>query len=430
MRATKLARSTHNLQQRGFAMAFVFVFIALLLIIAILVITGAFNAGSSAQAVGAKYGVLNSAEAAANLALNSLAEDPTLPVGCVSGTLNGATNRSCIGLNNLGNPNPNPATDYASGQVFIVPANSAYIYGEATKDNNRKVYVEAIAQPAPPLPLPGGAINAVHDVNDLTTQPINADPLYGSDADIHANNNINVTGPGSKVQGNTYAVGIDQLPGASGTVNSGQPPVRFPNTVQVSQAAQNALLLAKAGTQYSGAQILSNGTKTYTGNTYINGDVSLTSTTVTFASGSAVYINGNLCVNGTASLMNADSSQGVMVVNGVVSSAGTGGYQVSNPDNNTLLLVLGNDVTSSNPCGSGATDSVFLAPFGVEPVGTIYAANGSVNTASTGTVVGALDAGINVDISGNSGSAMRYDHNQTRTTMKTGTMTYTAFNQY
>ncbi len=427
MRATEPSR--RFARGRGFAMAFVFVFVALLLIIAVLVISGAFNAGSSAQAVGAKYAVLNSAEAAANLALNRLAENPNEPVGCVPGALNGAAYRSCLGFNNLFNAIPQPTVDLATGKTFLVPGKSAYIYGEATVQGNRKVYVEAIAQPAPPLQLPGGVINAAHDVNDVSAQPINADPLYGSDANVHANNNINVQGPASSVQGNTFAVGVDQLPGLNGK-NSNQPAISFPNSVQVSQANQNAILIAKAGTQYTGAQIAANGTAAYTGNVYVKGDVDLTSGTVTFSSGSAVYIDGNLCLNGTASLINGDANQGILVVNGVVSSAGSGGYQVTNPDNNSLMLVLGNDTAGVNPCGNGATDAVFLAPLGVEPVGTIYAANGSINTASTGTIVGALDAGVNVDVAGNNGSVVRYDHNQTNTTMATGTMTYTAYSQY
>ncbi|MDQ6781059.1 MAG: hypothetical protein M3Z37_07915 [Candidatus Eremiobacteraeota bacterium] len=422
MRATR--------QQRGFAMAFVFVFIALLLIVAVLIIAGAFNAGSSAQAVGSKYGVLNSAEAAANEALNELAENPQATPGCTSGSLNGANIRSCLGAINLMGLAPVITADYATGGTILVPAKAAYIYGEATRDNNRKVYVEAIAQPAPPLNMPGGAINAVHDVNDRTSQPINADPLYGTDADIHANHNINVTSGASPVQGNTYAVGIDQLPGVGNKTNSGTSAVTFPNSVQVQQASQNALVLAQAGQNYTGGQIAANGTQTYSGNVYINGDVNLTSSTVTFSSGAAVYINGNLCVNGTASVVDLDAAQGVMVVKGVVSSGGSGGYQVGTPDSNTLLLVLGNDVTSSNPCNNGATDAAFFAPLALEPVGTVYAANGSIQTTSTGTVIGALDAGVNVDINGNSGAAMRYDHNQSKTTMATGTMTYTSLAQY
>lgn len=422
MRATR--------QQRGFAMAFVFVFIALLLIVAVLIIAGAFNAGSSAQAVGAKYGVLNSAEAAANEALNELAENPQATPGCTSGALNGANNRSCLGANNLNKPGVILAADYATGGTILVPPNAAYIYGEATRDNNRKVYVEAIAQPAPPLNMPAGAINAMHDVNDLTAQPINADPLFGTDADIHANHNIYVVSGASPVQGNTYAVGIDQLPGVGNKTNSGRSPVAFPNSVQVQQASQNALVLAQAGQTYTGGQIVANGTQTYNGNVYINGDVNLTNATVTFSSGAAVYINGNLCINGTGAVVNLDAAQGVMVVKGVVSSGGSGGYELGTPDANTLLLVLGNDVASTNPCANGATDAVFFAPLGIESIGTVYAANGSVQTASTGTVIGALDAGVNVDINGNSGAAMRYDHNQSKTTMATGTMTYTSLAQY
>src|SRR5579872_6477088 len=91
MRATDLRpRRFSKGAQRGVAMAFVFVLIALLLLVAILVVTG----------------VLNSAEAAANLALNELAENPKMTPGCVTGTLNGASYRSCMGLNNLKNALP------------------------------------------------------------------------------------------------------------------------------------------------------------------------------------------------------------------------------------------------------------------------------------------------------------------------------------
>jgi len=44
-------------------------------------------------------------------------------------------------------------------------------------------------------------------------------------------------------------------------------------------------------------------------------------------------------------------------------------------------------------------------------------------------VQGAFDGGINVDIAGGSGSGILYDAGQANTTMTTGTMTYTAYNQ-
>jgi hypothetical protein len=416
-------------RQRGVAMAFVFVLVALLLLIAILVVTGAFNAGSQAQAVGIKYGVLNSAEAAANLALNRLAENPSEPVGCVTGTLNGASYRSCLGLNNLTGSSYGSVTDYANGQTILVPKGTAYIYGEATNGGNRKVYVEAIAQPAPPLTMPTGAINAAQNINDLTPMPINQDPLYTNDANMYANNNITVAGSPSVVQGKTFAVGTNTLDGSDGTAHSGWSPVAFPSSTQVAQAVSNAKALAQTGSTLSGATVSGAGTATYSGNVYVNGDVNITSGVVTFTSGTNVYIDGNLCISGTGALVNHDAAQGMLVVKGVVSSTGSGGYQVPLPAN-TMLLALSTDPGAINPCGSSSGDALFLAPVGgAEPVGTVFAPNGSVNIGGTGSVQGALDAGTNVDIGGAAGAAMQYDANQSLTKLPTGTMTYTAYNQ-
>jgi hypothetical protein len=415
-------------RQRGFAMAFVFVLVALLLLIAILIITGAFNANNQAQAVGVKYGVLNSAEAAANLALNRLAENPSEPEGCITGTLNGASYRSCLAKNNLLPSSGVMSTDYANGKPLWVPAHSGYIYGEATSNGNRKAYVEAIAQPAPPLTLPPGAVNAAQNVNDVTSMPINQDPLHTNDADIHANNNITVGGTASPVQGSTFAVGTDALPGWNHVMNSGYSATGFPNATQIAEGAQTAKAVAQSGSSMTGASFAAT-SGTHTGNIYINGDVNITSAAVTLASGSDVYINGNLCISGTGSLVNTDGSQGLLVVTGVVSSAGTGGYVVPF-GNNTLMLVLANDPGSINPCGVGATDAVSLSPAsGTESVGTIYAASGSISITGSSLLQGAFDAGNNVDLNGLGGSALQYDAKQAQTTFATGTMTYTAYNQ-
>ncbi|MBV8668010.1 MAG: hypothetical protein JOZ28_02230 [Candidatus Eremiobacteraeota bacterium] len=416
-------------RQRGFAMAFVFVLVALLLLIAILIITGAFNANNQAQAVGVKYGVLNSAEAAANLALNQLAENPSEPAGCVMGSLNGASYRSCLAYNNLLSGSGVMSTDYANGQPLFVPPHSGYIYGEATSNGNRKAYVEAIAQPAPPLPMPPGAVNAAQNVNDMTSMPIQQDPLHTNDADIHANNNITVGGGSpSPVQGSTFAVGTDSLPGWNTVENSGYSATGFPNATQIAEAAQTAKAIAQTGASMTGAAFSAT-TATYTGNLYVNGDVNINSAAVTLGSGNDVYINGNLCISGTGSLVNTDGSQGILVVNGVVSSTGTGGYVVP-LGNNTLMLVLANDPGSINPCGVSATDAISLAPAGgTESVGTVYASSGSVCVTGNGLLQGAFDAGNNVDLSGLAGSALQYDAKQAQTTLATGTMTYTAYNQ-
>jgi len=410
-------------------MAFVFVLVALLLLIAILVITGAFNANNQAQAVGVKYGVLNSAEAAANLALNRLAENPSEPNGCVMGSLNGANYRSCMGYNNLTGGAAVIAVDLANGQNMWVPKGSAYIYGEATANGARKVYVEAIAQPAPPLTMPSGAVNAQQNINDLSPMPILQDPSSTNDANIFANNNINAGGTPSHVQGLTYAVGTDSVPGYNGSENGSYSAVGFPNSTQIAQAVQNAKLIAQSGTTTSGATLSSGGTTSYSGNMYVNGDVDISSGTITLASGSAVYINGNLCISGGGALVNTDSGQGMLVVSGVVSSSGTGGYQVP-LGNNTMLLALGADPGAINPCGSSATEALSLAPSsGTESVGTVYASVGSVGVWGAGTVQGAFDAGSNVDLEGLTGASLQYDAKQAQTTLSTGTMTYTAYNQ-
>jgi len=62
-------------------------------------------------------------------------------------------------------------------------------------------------------------------------------------------------------------------------------------------------------------------------------------------------------------------------------------------------------------------------------VGTVYATTGSVSVGGSGMVQGAFDAATNVDLSGLGGSALRYDAGQASTSLSTGTMTYTAYNQ-
>src|ERR1700680_538052 len=131
--------------------------------------------------------------------------------------------------------------------------------------------------------------------------------------------------------------------------HSGSAAVGFPNFTQLAQAAQNAKLTAQAGTSMSGSTV-SSGTATYKGNVYVNGDVNVSSGTVTFSAGTYVYIDGNLCISGTGSVVNADGGQGLMVVKGVVSSSGSGGYQTV-AGQNTMLLSLAADPGALNPAG-------------------------------------------------------------------------------
>jgi hypothetical protein len=421
MRATEARRTP----QRGVVMLIVVILVALLIIVALIVAYGAFNAQTSAQALGVKYRVLNSAEAGANIALNELAENPNYGSGnCDNGTLNGKPYTGCVEVNNLSNINAVQATDPETGNTVNVPPFSAYIYGESSYQGSRKVYIEAIADPSPPLTLPGGAINSQNDVNDIAPEPVSQDPLHPGDANVNANGNINVTGAASTVQGLTTAVGSNQLPGGQ----SNGAAVMFPSLVEVQQAAQNAQSLAKSGTQVSGSSLSSGSGGALSGNVYVNGDIQLNKGTLTFSGGSNVYVNGNVCVSGSGVLSNANQGQNVFVVSGVMAVGGSGNFNAA-PGANSLLLVLGSDPTSFNPCGGGPF-ALDLEPTGTpSQIGTVYASAGSVFLGGSTALTGAAD-GANVLIGGGPSSAFKYDSVQSQTTMTTGTLTYSAYNEY
>jgi len=406
-------------------MLIVVILVALLIIVALIVAYGAFNAQTSAQALGVKYRVLNSAEAGANLALNELAENPNYPSGnCVNGTLNAKPYSGCVELNNLGNKGTPQVPDPETGTLITVPANSAYIYGESSFQGGRKVYIEAIADPSPPLTLPAGAINSQNDVNDLAPEPIMQDPLSPGDANVNADGNINVPGTPSTVQGATSAVGTNQIPGGT----SGGAAIKFPTQIEVQQAAQNARSLAQAGSQVTGASLSSGSGGAIAGNTYVNGDIQLTKGTITITQGSYVYVNGNVCVSGSGVIANANQGQNVFVVSGVMAVTGTGNYNAA-PGQNSLLLVLGSDPTTFSPCGA-APYALDLEPTGTpSQIGTVYSSAGSVYLGGSTTLTGAAD-GSNVLIGGGPSSAFKYDSVQSATTMTTGTLTYSAYNEY
>jgi formylmethanofuran dehydrogenase subunit C len=426
MRATRAGRAA-----RGVVMLIVVILVALLIIIALLLASGAFNAETSVEAVAAKYRILNSAEGGVNAALNELAENPNAGPTCYPGNLNGMVNSGCIVDNNLQNGSPaQNIPDPATGGTINVPGNAAYLYGESSTGGGRKVYIEAIADLAPPLTLPNGAINAVGSVNDLAPETIDADPSAMSpDANVNANSNINVTGgQPSTVNGVTAAVGTDSLPGLGGKMNSNSSPVAFPNAVQVQQAAQNAQSLARAGAHYTGASLSSGSGGTVSGNAFIDGDVMLNAGTITLTGGSYVYINGNLCVSGTGTLANLNTGQNIVVVSGDVGVQSTGTFKIT-PLQNSLLLVMGADPTQNGPCGSNyAAD--FEQTSAAAPIGTIFAANGSLYLGGAAALTGALDATRDIYIGGGPTSSFTYDAAQAQTTMTTGTLTYTAYNEY
>jgi hypothetical protein len=339
-------------------------------------------------------------------------------------------NSGCIVLNNLQNGNSLQAQDPATGQNINVPKYAAYLYGESSYSGGRKVFVEAIADLSPPLTLPNGAINAASSVNDLAPETIAADPQSMSpDANVNANANITVGGQPSTVSGATNAVGTDSLPGVGGLTHSNGSSVGFPSAIQVQQAAQNAQSLARAGSIVSGSTLSSGSGGTVTGNTFIDGDLRLSQGTVTLTGGSYVYINGNVCVSGTGSLANLNTGQNILVVSGVVSVQSSGTFLTA-AQQNSLLLVMGADPGSSGPCGSQYAVDLESTATGTSPIGTVFAGAGSLYVGGGSALNGALDAMLNVDIGGSPTSSFTYDSVQATTAITTGTLTYSAYNEY
>ena len=411
-------------------MLIVIILVALLIIIALLLASGAFNAETAVEAVAAKYRVLNSAEGGVNAALNQLAEDPGATPTCYPGTLNNMINTGCIVSNNLQpNSSPTKVPDPATGGTINVPANSAYLYGESSSGGGRKVYIEAIAALAPPLTLPNGAINAAGSVIDLAPETIAADPqAMAPNANVHANADINVAGQPSTVGGNTFAAGTDNLRGVDGFFHSGSNVTAFPNAVQLQQAAQNAQSLARTGSHVTGASLSSGTGGTITGNAFVDGDLLLSAGTVTLTGGSYVYINGNVCVTGSGALANLNTGQNIVVVSGVVSVKSSGTFMTA-AQQNSLLLVMGANSAMPGPCGT--TNSVDLESTGSPtPIGTIFAATGSLYVGGSAALSGALDSSADILIGGTPASSFTYDSAQAQTTLTTGTLTYTAYNEY
>jgi type II secretory pathway pseudopilin PulG len=425
----------YAIKPRGMIMILVLVLVALLLIIALAVITGSNTAAQSATAVSIKYRVLNAAEGATNSALDDLVRNPAEKDGThLSGSLNGANWDAYIRLNNFLGTRSKQYTDPTSGTIDV-PVGSAYITGTASEDGGHTTSVDAMIGQGPPLTLPPGAINAVRDVVDSGVMAINTDPsdLFNlHDADVHANRDIQGN-TSSVVQGDTFAVGTDQLTGADNTTHPGAAAVAFPLSTAIDEATRTANLSALAGLQLTPAQIQQAGTQTYKGNVYVNGDLVVDSSTITFAQGTYVYVNGNLCISGTGQVNDFNAVPNEIVVAGNVEIANGGGYAID-PARNTLMLVLGLDnATDPTPCSSTNTHAVdfTMGAASPDPIGTIYAANGSIDLTGSSSIVGALDAGKDIILNGsNAKTGMQYSLQQGATTLNTGTLTFESYIEY
>lgn len=397
--ATPASVTRTHAAQRGFAMGLALIAIAVLFFAAIVVLQYASNSASNAGGVQSKQTAFDAAEAGLNDGMRKLDVSlGTTPNGTTgTGSLStGASYTWTMVVNNLASSSSTPAP---SG--IVVPKHSAYISSTASIPGNRVATVGAIIGHANGLQMPGGAINAAANIYDGSHAPILQSATLVP-ADIHANGNITVGGNPGTVQGTTYAAGsTNQWTTANGHY-ANQPPVAFASAAQVTAISNTALGLAKTGTTVQG----SSPTGTYTGNVYVNGAINATSGTIQFNGGGTVYINGNVALSGTATLVNQNGS--LIVVNGTFSSSGQAGLSVPTGSGGQLM-VLASDPNTALCAGGGGGCAATIGGNG-SSVGMLFVPNGSVQMSGNGKIIGALAAGVDIVFNGGgSKGAFQYD---------------------
>jgi type II secretory pathway pseudopilin PulG len=394
-------------------MVIALVVVAVLLFVAIVLLSISFGSVSDERAIRAKIAAFDAAEAGINEALDELDRAHGQVNDCGpdgngrqgNALADGGRYTLCIAWNSMaqGKGNNNVA-DPGTGHSIAVPDNMAFAWSlGASEDGGRSVLVEAMIAPSTGLPLPSGVINAAGDVDRNGQVGVYASAIGANDAIVHSNSNMYDKVAASNVHGSTFAVGVDQIPGVGGMVNSNAAPVAFPTNDQMTAAAQNAEAEAKAG-----APIMSppSDSGIMTGNIYIAGDLDLRQGTVMFEHGRSVFINGNLCIHSRAQVVNDGAT---IWVSGTVSTDGTGSGYVLAPGSMGTLIVLGTD--NAQTCSNAnAKYAVILDSGGSgKHIGLVYAPNGSIEVVGNGNLIGAVAAGGNVELDGSKGNGIQFD---------------------
>jgi type II secretory pathway pseudopilin PulG len=384
--------------------------VAVLLFVAVVLLSNAFGSAATENSIRSKLAAFNAAEAGIDQVVDELDRSHGSSSACANGADNGTMGtlsdggsyQWCIAYNAIVKQHSGYVLDRANVNNHInVPLNTVYAWSSGTgQGGGRGVLIEALIAPSSGMTLPAGAVIAGGDVYIRGDAGIYESTPGAADAVMRANGNIYENAQPSAVQGPTYAAGIDQVPGEGGQFpNSSPMPVLSQS--QLTAAAGDASNEATGGTATMPPPTRS---AVIDGNVFINGDLELTSGTVVLSKGKSVFIDGNVCIHDGAKLINDGAN---LWVSGVFSTVGaSGGYSVRAQGG--TLVVLGSD--SATQCvNSFGAYALQLDPTSNERVGLVYAPNGSIDLAGTGTVVGALDAGNQVYLDSTSGGGIRID---------------------
>jgi len=389
-------------------MVIALVVVAVLLFVAVVLLSNAFGSVATETSIRAKIAAFDAAEAGINEVIDVLDRDHGFTSECVdtgesrqtSGTLaDGGTYAWCIEYNGIIR-GPGKIKDH-NNEVHV-PDNTVYAWsrGDAA-DGGRGVLIEALIAPSSGLPLPVSAIAAAGDVYSRSDSGIYESGVGSSDAAIRANGNLYEDVPPRVIQGATFASGIDQIFGMSGT-NPNAPPMTLPTQDQIDGAVQNAASVASSTAAFMSPP---NNSMIIDGSAYIQGDIDLHTGTVRFQRGQSVFINGNLCVEAGGHIVNDGAT---IWVSGTMSTVGARQAYTISPGSNGTLVVLGSDNGRMCPNGKGPY-AVVLGSDATHRVGFIYAPNGSIDLVGRGTLDGAIDAGRNVYLDSSHGGGLLFD---------------------
>jgi len=96
--------------------------------------------------------------------------------------------------------------------------------------------------------------------------------------------------------------------------------------------------------------------------------------------------------------------------------------------------VLGIDnATSPQPCSAANLHAVDfqMSSSSSDSIGTIYAANGSIDLSGFGSIAGVVDAGSDILIEGsNTKQGLQYSIAQSKTALNTGTLAFQSYIEY
>lgn len=384
--------------------------VAVLLFVAVVLLSNAFGSAASENSIRSKLAAFDAAEAGIDQVVEELDKARGLATACANatnpetmGTLaDGGSYEWCIEYNGIVTGEAANIRDRANmSRTILVPKNTVYAWSSGSgQGGGRGVLIEALIAPSDGMTLPTGAVAAGGDVYLRGDVGVYESSPGAGDAAIRANGNIYESAPPAKVEGPTYAAGIDQVNGEGGSFPN-SPPMPVPSQSQVTAAAGDASDEASGGTTTMQPPKHS---ALVDGNAFINGDVDLFSGTVVLSKGKSVFVDGNVCIHDGARLINDGAN---LWVSGVLSTVGaTNGYSVRGSGG--TLVVLGTD--SSPPCGNSlGSYALQLDPAVNARVGLVYAPNGSIDLAGNGIVVGGLQAGSQVYLDSANGGGVRVD---------------------